>query len=415
MFRENHFCCTRCIWRLISVDKPRKKIHLFNEWPHIYELEDMMAFCSKYEHLYIYGCAYNQQYLLKYLDMCGVKVEGYIVTELQENYGLFYREIPVRLADEVINEDGTGIIVGLSDRHYAKVIPLLRKTGRDNYFVMSEYNKRAIACQMTPRKKTEMTFEVNIADHCNLSCQMCDHYSQLSDKWFVDVDDFAKDMHEMGRIFDHELGAITLLGGEPTLHPNIVKLLDIARDEFPTTELIVLTNGVLLLKMDEEFWRICRDKDVHITVTVYPIKIDYEAIEAKAKEYGVALAMSSNIHANKLTRIPKISDKHTMDLEGNVPKFYCVNCLYFNKFNVVKNGKYYMCPVAAHIDIFNNKFNKNLELKNDDYLDIYKVKDWHEFAEFASSYKPFCSYCDLKSWGPHSVWKASSLSLDEYV
>ncbi len=94
----------------------------------------------------------------------------------------------------------------------------------------------------------------------------------------------------------------------------------ITRREFPDCELIILTNGVLLLELEHSpkrnLWEICRDYDVHISVTVYPVRLDYLAMEEKAKEYGVQLFMSSNIHAGKELKIKKISDKHTMDLTG---------------------------------------------------------------------------------------------------
>ena len=57
----------------------RKKIHLINDLPHIYELEDTMSFCRKYEHLYIWGNGETEQYLLKYFDICGIIVEGFVV------------------------------------------------------------------------------------------------------------------------------------------------------------------------------------------------------------------------------------------------------------------------------------------------------------------------------------------------
>ena len=71
-------------------------IHLINELPHIYELEDMAAFCKKYTKLYIYGRALNQEYLLKYFDMCDVKIEGFIVTTVreQERVCFAYRQLP---------------------------------------------------------------------------------------------------------------------------------------------------------------------------------------------------------------------------------------------------------------------------------------------------------------------------------
>ena len=402
----------------------RNQIHLINELPHIYELEDMMEFCRKYEEIYIYGRAYNQEFLLKFFDMAGVSVKGYVTTTVREEElkCFSYRELPIVSYDELIKLKEThniGVVVGLSDKHYGDIIPRFRKTGFRDYFLMTEFNKRAIAKQMTPRKHDELTFEISLADHCNLSCQMCDHYSQLSKPWFVDMKQFDSDLREMGRILEHSVGAITLLGGEPTLHENIIDCVKIVRREFPDSELIILTNGVKLLELENgkngNLWEVCRECDVHITVTVYPIKLDYVAIEEKAKEYGISLAMSSNIHANQLTKVNKISDKHTMDLNGEVEKFYCVNCLYFNKFNVLKDGRLYMCPVAAHSNILNDAFGTDFKLLETDSLDISKVQSWEEIAEFSSNWVPFCRYCDLKKWGHHSEWKPSCKKLEEYI
>lgn len=330
-----------------------------------------------------------------------------------------YRPMPLRRAEEVLGMEGAGIILALPDRHYGKIIPMFREAGFKDYFVMSEHSKRGIAQQMRPRTQEEMTFEVSLADHCNLSCQMCDHYSQLSEEWFVGMEQFERDMVRMGELYNHKVGAITLLGGEPTLHRDIIECIRVTRREFPEGEVIILTNGVLLLALEHSekgnFWEACREYDVHVSVTVYPIKLDYQAIEAKGKEYGVPVFMSSNIHADQCTRCDKVSDKHVMDLEGRVERFYCVNCLYFNKFNVLKDGRLYMCPVAAHSDIFNRAFGQELELEKRDFLDIYEIGSWEEIAEFACSYTPFCRYCDLKHWGPHSRWKASSRKMEEYV
>lgn len=398
----------------------RKSIHLINDLPHIYELEDMIRFCGDHKHLYIYGRGEDQEYLLKYFDMCGVEIAGYVVSYLREEEPPFvYREMPLRLAGDVAGEEGAGFILALPDRYYGKVIPLLRERNFRDYFVMSEYNKRAIANQMRPRCQEEMTFEVSLADHCNLSCQMCDHYSQLSEPWFVDMGQYEKDMARMGEVFGHRIGAVTLLGGEPTLHEDIIACMRIARREFPEGEVIILTNGVLLAELEHSpkgnFWEACREYGVHISVTVYPIRLDYGRIEELGKKYGVPVFLSSNIHADEKTREKKISDKHTLDLEGKVDKFYCVSCLYFNKFNVLKDGRLYMCPVAAHSDIFNRSFRENLEISEGDFLDIYEIRSWEEAARFSSSYVPFCRYCDLKRWGHHSPWKASGKKIEEYI
>lgn len=397
----------------------RDSIHLINDLPHIYEIEDMVKFCRNYSHLYICGAAEKQEYLLKYFDICGIKIDGYTVSNPDEQCLRHYRTLPIVNVDEVINMDDTGIIMAISDRHYRYFIPKFRKNGFNDYFLMSEYNKTSIANQLKPRLKEKMTFEINIADHCNMSCQMCDHYSQLADKNFVDMKSFRKDIARMGEILAHDIACITLLGGEPTLSEDLIDCIKLVRESFPTTQIIVLTNGILLLEWEHfgkgNLWAACRDYNVDITVTVYPINLNFTAIEKKAKEYGVNISMSSDIHAEELMKTSKISDKHTLDLNGGVGREYFISCLYFNKFNVLKDGRYYMCPIAAHINIFNKAFNQKLKLTNEDSLDIFKVSEWHELAEFSSSYTAFCKYCDIKNWGPHSQWKPSNRKIEEYV
>lgn len=397
-----------------------KKLHTINELPHIYELEDMMDFCKKYSKIYIYGVSFNQEMLLKYFDMCDVKIMGYVVTWYPgEEICFSYRKMPVKLMEDVIEEDGIGIILGLSDKYFHDIIPRFRKKDFHDYFIMSEFNKRAIANQVRPRERMEMAFEVNLADHCNMSCQMCDHYSQLSEPNFLEFEQFKKDIQRLGELYDHNLSYITLLGGEPLLNHDIIKIIKATRAMFPSTNLYILTNGILLMEWETmpegNLWETCKEYNVGIWVTVYPIKLNYEIIEKKAEEYGVSLTMSSNIHAERETRNLKISDKHTLDLKKSIDKFYCVSCLYYNKFNVLKDGRIYMCPVAAHSNIFNKTFEKDLKLLEEDSIDIYQIESWKDIAEFSSQYVPFCSYCDLKHWGPHSEWRPSSKQIEEYV
>jgi MoaA/NifB/PqqE/SkfB family radical SAM enzyme len=327
--------------------------------------------------------------------------------------------MPVEAVGGIVGRKGAGIILGLSDRHYRRVIPRFREAGFSDYFIPTEYNKRAIANQLRPRPLEEMTFEVNVADHCNLDCTMCDHYSQLSEEKFLDAGAYERDISRMAALFGGRIACVTLLGGEPTLHPQLIRLMEITRRHFPEGQVILLTNGLLLPRLEKSpagnLWRACREHRVDITVTVYPINVNYDALERKAAEYDVRMGLSSNIHADKLTRIVKSSDKHVFDLSGEKKPVYFPTCLYFNKFNVLKDGRLYMCPVSAHIDIFNKYFKQNLRLQEADSLDIHKADRWERFAEFTANPVPFCRYCDLKNWHTVGEWKRSSRKIEEYV
>ena len=107
----------------------RKKIHLLNNLPHIYELEDMMEFCQKHEKLYIWGNGESEQYLLKYFDMIKVEIAGFVVAKEEErnkDYSDVYRRVPVKLFDEIEDITTVGMIIGSSEKWYHRIIPFLR-------------------------------------------------------------------------------------------------------------------------------------------------------------------------------------------------------------------------------------------------------------------------------------------------
>jgi len=396
-------------------DKTRP-IGLLAEAPHIYELAELLDFCRQHTEIYIFGTDYAQQMLWKLLkNSPSVPLKGFVDTERHEPVD----GIPVLGLDEVISRSGAGIILGLPDRDYRCVIPKLKACGFTDYFMPTEWNKHTIAEIMTPRDPDYNSFEISLTDHCNMSCQMCDHFSQLSEPWFISLETLDRDLKRMAELCRGKCAVITLLGGEPLLHPQVISCLKIARCHFPETPLILLTNGLLLLELEHEsqgnLWEACRKWNVTISVTRYPIRLDYDAIRNKAVEYGVKLLMSSNIHSGVPIEEAKISDKHPFTLQPNPDNIFFPACLYFNHLGVVKNGRYYMCPVSAHVDIFNHKFGTDLNMTDRDSVDIFQARDWEEIARFQADRVPFCCYCDIQKWGHSSVWKPSTNKIEEYI
>jgi len=382
-----------------------------------YEMEDMICFAKKHNSLYIYGAGEKQEYLLKFLDFCGVKVDGYVVSYNTEQ-NLKYRKIPIKLAKDVIAHKGIGIILGLPDMHYGGIIPWFREEGFNDYFILSEHSKNSIAIKMTPASPDKMTFEVSLTSHCNLNCQMCNHFSQLSPKRFLDVGSYEQDMRRMSELLGHKLYNLVLAGGEPLLHKEIIKIIEIARREFPETGIAIITNGLLLQQSEHSesgnLWQICRDNHVKLTVTRYPVNINYNAIEELAKKYDIKLKISAEIHA-AIPTTDKFSVIEPLDLDGKQPIYGAVSCFYFNKCRNLRNGRLYTCNRIADIGIFNDYFNQNLEVSEEDSIDIYKAKNFEEIVEFMAKPPPFCRYCDVENWKWHSPWKRSSKKIEEYL
>lgn len=396
-------------------DKSRP-IGLRAEDPHIYELAELLAFCRAHTEIYIYGTDYPQQMLWKLLKSSpSLPMKGFMDAEQKAPIN----GVPVVGISEAISRPGAGVILGLPDRDYRYVIPKFKKCGFTDYYIPTEWNKRTIAEKMTPRDPEYNSFEISLTDHCNMSCQMCDHYAQLSEPWCISLETLDRDLKRMYELCDGKCAVITLLGGEPLLHPQVNSCLEITRRNFPETPLILLTNGLLLLKLEHgpegNIWELCRRLNVTISITRYPIRLDYGAILAKAKEYGVELLLSSDIHSNVPLEEAKVSYKHTFTFQPDEDNIFFPACHYFNHLGVVKDGRYYMCPVSAHVEIFNRKFGTDLNMTDQDSMDIFQVEDWEEIARFQAERIPFCCYCDIQKWGSSSVWKPSANTIEEYT
>ena len=132
-------------------------------------------------------------------------------------------------------------------------------------------------------------FEVHLTEHCNLNCASCAHFSPLADETFADIKIFERDINRISEIFHKNVGKIKVMGGEPLLHPKLLKFVYITRKAFPnpSTSIDIVTNGLLLLKQEEIFWKTCKDNNVRVSVTKYPINLDFEKMVQTAKRYGV--------------------------------------------------------------------------------------------------------------------------------
>ena len=246
-------------------------------------------------------------------------------------------------------------------------------------------------------RKKLFQIETHITEHCNLKCRSCLHFSCIAENEYLSTEIFDGDFKRLSQI-TNKLSVIKLVGGEPLLHPKICEFIKIARKYFPNTLIQITTNGILLDKQSDTFWRICSENNVVISVSTYPINLDVEIIEKIARENRVYLVYDQDWE--------KIYDKRyigrqfmcqwNIDVKGkqDYRKSY-YNCDYkLGGCVTLREGKIYNCCVAAHIKYFNNHFKKNLETCNFDYVDIYSIKDVDEIYDFLKKPFPFCRYCN---------------------
>lgn len=253
--------------------------------------------------------------------------------------------------------------------------------------------------------------DIHLTDHCNLNCKGCTHFSPLAEPFYLSVDNFERDLGRLSYLTNGEIEQIFLLGGEPLLHPKLTEFFPIARTLFPKSKLIIITNGILLCKQDDNFWQACKRNDIQIWVSVYNLSIDQKTPEQKAREYGVFLGYTSTGNDDKNRRN---WTKCKLDLDGGqywIDSFeHCSvkNCV------TLKKGKLYTCCTLAHIEHFNKYFDKNLDISEFDYVDIYKIDSGKAILDTLVKPVPFCRYCKSKEYEA-CYWEPSKKDIKEWT
>jgi MoaA/NifB/PqqE/SkfB family radical SAM enzyme len=211
-------------------------------------------------------------------------------------------------------------------------------------------------------------------------------------------------------------------GGEPLLNTQITDVMKISRLYFPTAAINITTNGLLLKNQTKEFWECCRTNNIDIIISVYPVRIDYPLLMDTAKKYGVQLQFRGNVKLVsknwKELPVEYISARWRqlpIDLEGRQnPQKSNALCYASNYCFQLVEGRLYKCWRSAYAKDFNSYFNKQLEVTEDDYIDIYKAASIDEILEKLRKPAPFCRYCKMDG-GKTVKWRKSKREITEWT
>lgn len=271
--------------------------------------------------------------------------------------------------------------------------------------MMNKYSEKR---RLTPQKYLRM--EISLAEHCNLNCKYCSHFSSIAEKEFLDIHEYKKDMQRMSELLDGKSDKIYLLGGEPLLYADIIRCMEITRECFKQSRIILLTNGLLIPKMSSEFWETCRKRKIVVEVTRYPIRFNYEEVIDILQDEQVEFEYMRD------SDITCTFDKYPLDLDGKQDSYYSfTHCSMANQCHLLKKGKIYTCSVIGCIEHFNKKFGYTLAVTENDYVDIYKVKNGEELLEKLARPADFCRYCNVKGRIPNLPFEISKREIQEWI
>lgn len=252
--------------------------------------------------------------------------------------------------------------------------------------------------------------DICVAEHCNLGCYSCNHFSQLAAPEFAGLDATERDLKRLSELSGGNIPIIYLCGGEPLLNPELHEFMRVSRQYFPKSRVQIITNGLLLLAQKDIFWESVKKYNVVMTPTKYP-GINWEKIEERARESGYEFEYFGFTESSE-----KISRKFRLDLSGSQdPKKSFKRCCMAGCTVAVQNGRVATCAFVFNMRHFNKYFNKNVPVTDSDSIDIYKARTMREIVDFVNRPVPLCRYC--ASMGEEIVggWKKSENKIEEWT
>ena len=259
-----------------------------------------------------------------------------------------------------------------------------------------------------PRQR--LRFEFALASHCNLNCAGCSHFAPLAKEEYPDPEETRRAFDRLSQLFGGECEYIHLMGGEPLLNPQCEEYLRMARKAFPRGDIYLMTNGVLLLQMEDDFYQICREENIIISVTHYPINLDQEAIRTKCEAHGVRFEYFRGNEPQTHFQRYLLDPAGGQDGERNY-----LRCPHANSCLFLYGDRMYPCGIGAHMRIFEEYFQTGMALDEEDGVDIYGVRSGRDLLYQLAKASPRCRYCQVDHWQETAPWSQSTKSIKEWV
>ena len=238
--------------------------------------------------------------------------------------------------------------------------------------------------------------EYNVAHHCNLRCDHCDHLSPFFSARDADFnqsispENFARQLLMLAPHLHTE--NFLILGGEPLLQKRILEFLNSLRESRIADRIILVTNGFLLLQQPDELFQ-----SVHkIMISHYtsrPLADETIAkIRARCEAAGVELEIVRQPRFSMSVAGVKNSDSKQVNAI-----FQTCTVAWKQRCYTIHDGYLFSCSRAPFLGYMLHR--QGLVERDFHKEDGLKLEDSSDFAERAQAYfessTPLnaCSYC----------------------
>ena len=206
--------------------------------------------------------------------------------------------------------------------------------------------------------------DIDITQNCTMSCVECTKLVPAfkgTRQEEVSPEVLYKDLSNLSRAATFMWGQ--LLGGEPTLHRNLLECIKAVRESKVSEKVIITTNGTLLNRITDEII----DSIDMVRISVYPGKIPVEEIDIFEKRINNRGKKLDRWFQNKFIPVYTKEPIKNIDLKVCIERNFEYKDGWMGKCYTYTDGYLCSCPTAFAINKMTKNFNVDGIFIKDDF------------------------------------------------
>tara|TARA_B100000085_G_scaffold124738_1_gene113456 strand:- start:145 stop:1005 length:861 start_codon:yes stop_codon:yes gene_type:complete len=221
--------------------------------------------------------------------------------------------------------------------------------------------------------------EWHITHNCNLSCDGCTHFTNHGHNWIISLDELKDWYSSWSKKISPK--SMSILGGEPLIHKNIVEIIKITREMWtqPSEDSYfeIVTNALLIdSEKHKDLPKVLQDTKCTLFISNHasPFNKRYmdklnsslEVVKKWKDKYDFDVIIDDSY--SDWMRTYKGFGKYSEPYEDGNPQKSWDNCVTGKKcFQLYKN-KIYKCCMTAYLSLQKEKYKNELSDKWSQYL-----------------------------------------------
>ncbi len=209
------------------------------------------------------------------------------------------------------------------------------------------------------RRRRVGLVELHVSHACNLACESCSHYSNHAHKGDLAPATAAEWMAPWSRRLD--ITEFSILGGEPTINPQLCELIEMTRSYFGRARIRLITNGFFLDRHPDLGRTLAGIGNSYLAMSIHHDAPDYREriapalarIESWRRDHGLNVEFW-NSHTNWTRRYRGFGDT-MLPFEDGEPRRSWQICP-AKSCKQLHEGKLWICAPLAYLGMQDAKF-----------------------------------------------------------